>query len=91
MPGITGWAQINGRNAITWEKKFELEKIVEDKNSDKELKKMAEIELADLLSQNKKNEKKLKLFLLPKYEVDIKNAIIFYFRDHQQSTSLHFY
>ena len=24
-PGITGWAQINGRNAITWEKKFELD------------------------------------------------------------------
>jgi lipopolysaccharide/colanic/teichoic acid biosynthesis glycosyltransferase len=22
-PGITGWAQVNGRNAITWEKKFE--------------------------------------------------------------------
>jgi len=22
MPGITGWAQINGRNAITWKKKF---------------------------------------------------------------------
>lgn len=22
-PGITGWAQINGRNAINWEKKFE--------------------------------------------------------------------
>ncbi|MDP2043083.1 MAG: sugar transferase [Algoriphagus sp.] len=22
-PGVTGWAQINGRNAITWEKKFE--------------------------------------------------------------------
>lgn len=22
-PGITGWAQINGRNAITWEEKFE--------------------------------------------------------------------
>ncbi len=22
-PGITGWAQINGRNAITWEQKFE--------------------------------------------------------------------
>jgi lipopolysaccharide/colanic/teichoic acid biosynthesis glycosyltransferase len=22
-PGITGWAQINGRNAISWEKKFE--------------------------------------------------------------------
>ena len=22
-PGITGWAQVNGRNAITWEKKFQ--------------------------------------------------------------------
>lgn len=24
-PGITGWAQINGRNSITWEDKFELD------------------------------------------------------------------
>ncbi|MFP3379834.1 sugar transferase [Bacillus sp. SIMBA_069] len=24
-PGITGWAQINGRNLITWEEKFELD------------------------------------------------------------------
>lgn len=24
-PGITGWAQINGRNAISWSKKFELD------------------------------------------------------------------
>ena len=24
-PGITGWAQINGRNSISWEKKFELD------------------------------------------------------------------
>ncbi|NQZ23887.1 MAG: sugar transferase [Colwellia sp.] len=24
-PGITGWAQANGRNAISWEKKFELD------------------------------------------------------------------
>jgi len=22
MPGITGWAQVNGRNAISWEEKF---------------------------------------------------------------------
>ena len=22
-PGITGWAQVNGRNAISWEQKFE--------------------------------------------------------------------
>jgi lipopolysaccharide/colanic/teichoic acid biosynthesis glycosyltransferase len=24
-PGITGWAQVNGRNSISWEKKFELD------------------------------------------------------------------
>lgn len=24
-PGITGWAQVNGRNAITWEDKFKLD------------------------------------------------------------------
>lgn len=25
LPGITGWAQVNGRNAISWEQKFELD------------------------------------------------------------------
>lgn len=25
LPGITGWAQVNGRNAITWEKRLELD------------------------------------------------------------------
>lgn len=25
LPGITGWAQINGRNGISWEEKFELD------------------------------------------------------------------
>lgn len=25
LPGITGWAQINGRNALTWEEKFVLD------------------------------------------------------------------
>ncbi|WP_281270197.1 sugar transferase [Billgrantia lactosivorans] len=24
-PGITGWAQVNGRNALTWEQKFEMD------------------------------------------------------------------
>lgn len=24
-PGISGWAQVNGRNAISWEQKFELD------------------------------------------------------------------
>ena len=25
MPGITGWAQVNGRNSISWKEKFELD------------------------------------------------------------------
>lgn len=25
MPGITGWAQVNGRNALSWEQKFHLD------------------------------------------------------------------
>lgn len=25
LPGITGWAQVNGRNALTWEEKFSLD------------------------------------------------------------------
>jgi lipopolysaccharide/colanic/teichoic acid biosynthesis glycosyltransferase len=24
-PGITGWAQVNGRNAISWQEKFDLD------------------------------------------------------------------
>ena len=54
----------------------ELKKILEDQNSDEELKKMADIELNELVEINKKNEKKLKLYLLPKDEADKKNAII---------------
>ena len=56
--------------------KSELSKILEDSSSDDELKKMAEIELEELKSQFDINEKKLKLFLLPKDEADKKNAII---------------
>ena len=25
MPGLTGWAQVNGRNALTWPDKFRLD------------------------------------------------------------------
>ncbi|MGE7120745.1 sugar transferase [Peribacillus sp. NPDC046944] len=32
-PGITGWAQINGRNAITWEEKFKLDVWYVDHNT----------------------------------------------------------
>ena len=56
--------------------KIDLEKILEDKNSDDELKKLAEIELKDLKKEHEQDEKKIKLFLLPKDEADKKNAII---------------
>ena len=56
--------------------KIELEKILEEKSSDEELKKLAEVELNNLKLSHEKNEKKLKLFLLPKDEADKKNAII---------------
>ena len=29
-PGITGWAQVNGRNSISWEKKFEYDVLYVD-------------------------------------------------------------
>ena len=56
--------------------KKELEKILNDGSSDEELRNMAETELSDLQIQHEINEKKLKLFLLPKDEADKKNAII---------------
>ncbi len=62
---------------ISYEKnKKEIQTILEDKNSDEDMIKMAETELIDLETQNEKHEKKLKLFLLPKDEADKKNAII---------------
>lgn len=56
--------------------KKELEKILNDKNNDEELMNMAKLELLELKSEFENNEKKLKLFLLPKDEADKKNAII---------------
>lgn len=32
-PGITGWAQVNGRNAISWDEKFELDVWYVDNNN----------------------------------------------------------
>jgi peptide chain release factor 1 len=67
----------DAKNYFSYEKdRSELQKILDDKNSDTELVKMAEIELNDLKSENENNEKKLKMFLLPKDEADKKNAII---------------
>ena len=56
--------------------KKELEKIVEDKESDKEMQELANKELEELIKKNQENEKKIKLFLLPKDDADKKNAII---------------
>ncbi|WP_179006906.1 sugar transferase [Winogradskyella forsetii] len=33
IPGITGWAQVNGRNAISWEEKFEFDVYYVDNQS----------------------------------------------------------
>ena len=67
----------DAKRYVSFEKdKEELEKILEDQSSDVELSKLAETELKDLKIQKEKNEKKLKLFLLPKDEADKKNAII---------------
>ena len=67
----------NAKKYISFDRdKKELEKILNDSSSDEELKNMAEAELSDLQIQYEKNEKKLKLFLLPKDEADKKNAII---------------
>ena len=67
----------DAKRYITYEKdKIELEKILQDQNTDQELINMAQTELINLKTQYEKNEKKLKLFLLPKDEADKKNAII---------------
>ena len=67
----------SAKKYVSFEKdKTGLEKILNDINTDDELKDMAEIELDDLKIEHKKIEKKLKLFLIPKDEADKKNAII---------------
>ena len=54
----------------------DLEKIINDKNSDNEMKELANLELNELIKKKEINEKKIKFFLLPKDEADTKNAII---------------
>ena len=65
------------RGYISFEKeKQELEKIIDEKESDKDMIQLAQNELAQLLKQKEENEKKLKVYLLPKDEADSKNAIL---------------
>ena len=54
----------------------DLEKIINDESSDKDMKELAQKELEELIKKNENNEKKIKLFLLPKDDADKKNAII---------------
>ena len=56
--------------------KVELNKIINDTNSESDMKSMAETELEKIISKHEINEKKIKLYLLPKDEADKKNAII---------------
>ncbi len=56
--------------------KIDLEKIINDKINDKEMKELANSELIELNKKNKLHETKIKIFLLPKDEADSKNAII---------------
>ncbi len=67
----------NAKKFISYEKdKLDLEKIIEDPKSDEDFKEMAIKEIEELKNEHYKNEKKLKIFLLPKDEADKKNAII---------------
>ena len=67
----------NAKEYVSFQNEKEgLDKILNDNSGDEELKKMAEFELKDLQNKHLINEKKLKLFLLPKDEADKKNAII---------------
>ena len=67
----------DAKKYISYEKdRLELQKILDDKGTDTELIKMAEIELNSLKLENERSDTKLRLFLLPKDEADKKNAII---------------
>ena len=56
--------------------KKELEKIIDEKNGDKEMIQLASNELNELLKKQEEYEKILKVYLLPKDEADGKNAIL---------------
>ena len=65
------------RGYVSFEKeKKELEKIINEKNDDEEMIKLAENELNQLSKKKNAYEKKLKVYLLPKDEADGKNAIL---------------
>ena len=58
------------------DEKSDLEKIINDKKNDGEMNDMAKNELKKMIEKKEINEKKLKLYLIPKDEADQKNAIL---------------
>ena len=56
--------------------KDELEKIINDEKNEKDIKDLAELELAEIIKKNFNYENNIKLFIHPKDEADTKNAII---------------
>ena len=56
--------------------KKDLQQIINDKNSDMEIIKLAEKDLSELKIKKQEYESKLKIFLLPKDEDDDKDAIV---------------
>ena len=56
--------------------KEDLKKILDDKNSDKEIREMAELDVEEIKKKEIEFEKIIKVFLLPKDEADEKNAIV---------------
>ena len=67
----------SAKEYVDFEKnKKDLNNIIQDKKNDKEMILLAEKELKDSELKKEKNEKKLKIFLLPKDKDDEKNTIV---------------
>ena len=68
---------INAKQYLSFDKtEKDLVKILDDNKTETEMKDLARIELNELIKNKSSNEKKLKIFLLPKDDADKKNAII---------------
>ena len=72
-----GEVVVQARNYLGFKKeKEDLKKIIEDKKSGNDMIELAKNELLQLSKKNEEDEKKLKIYLLPKDEADSKNAIL---------------
>ena len=68
---------IEAKGYLSFEKeKSDLEKIINEKNSDNDMVELAKGELTAIIKQKDNYEKKLRVYLLPKDEADAKNAIL---------------